>query len=226
MKIIGSLQGHVAYKEAREEYQPLHGATYNDIINAVVQRYGFQSFPRILPGMPISPIMTFASGKYNHEGMSFAIAQLIMTEGGDVVLANSTEAAEIVLDDLIKTLDERLGFRLQQAHKEKLIVSNVVVEFDRGLEDYIRKLEQIVELIGAPLKDKPPFRLKRLSFGVGDVVQFLPAPDPMPAMEGADFVLERRQGAKYEQNRYFSSAPMHTTDHLKVLERMEEIARS
>jgi len=228
MKLIGPLQGQVAYKEAQEEYQPAHGATFQDLVSFVTQRYGFQAFPRLPPGAPTPPILAFGSGKYTYDGMSFAISQLIMTEGGDIAVTITTEQAEIVLNDLIKGLDENLGYRLAQANKEKLIVSNIVVEFDRGLEDYMHQMSNMVDAINATLKNRPRFNLKRLTFGAGDIVQFQfagAAPDPMPMMEAADFVIERRQGAPYETNRYFCSAPMSTTDHIRVLEQIEAIAR-
>ena len=38
------------------------------------------------------------------------------------------------------------------------------------------------------------------------------------------FILERRAGVSFQQERYCTVAPMHTKDHLAVLEQIEKIA--
>jgi len=40
-------------------------------------------------------------------------------------------------------------------------------------------------------------------------------------IERSDFLLERRAGASYQQNRYYSGAPMKTADHIRLLEIIE-----
>ncbi len=37
------------------------------------------------------------------------------------------------------------------------------------------------------------------------------------AIENADFIIERRASADYSENIYFSSAPVSTSEHLKIL---------
>jgi hypothetical protein len=44
----------------------------------------------------------------------------------------------------------------------------------------------------------------------------------LEALENADFIIERRATADYSKNLYFSSAPMTTSEHLKILTKIED----
>jgi hypothetical protein len=224
MRLIGSLQGYAAFSEIGEEYQPTKGVVQNELIQLVVNRYGFQGFPVLPPGTMPQPLLVFGGGKFISGDQSFAISQLAMLPNADIVVAPTTEQAELVLNDLATALDEHLGFRLHTSTKRVMFLSNIVIEFDRGVEEYINAFRGMVAAINKTRKGLPQFNIKRLAFGVGA--------DPPPqandflhVMERADFVIERRQGSPYEANRYFCSAPMRTSDHIRVLEEIEAAAR-
>jgi hypothetical protein len=223
MRLIGHLQGFAGFREAIEEYQPERGVVQKELIDLVRSKYEFQTFPNTTPGTGPLPIITFVGGKFASNGDSFAITQLAMTQEGDVVVAVTTEQAALVLDDLVKLLDDNLGFRLKTAHKIKRYLSNIVVEFDQGLEECIAQLSEIGNAINRLRPGLQAFSIKRLAFGAEAVTQ---TNDPLAAIEMADFLIERRQGSRYEANRYFCSAPMTTRDHLRALEEIEAIARS
>jgi hypothetical protein len=61
-----------------------------------------------------------------------------------------------------------------------------------------------------------------LAFGSGDVINPQMQLQPnIDQIERSDFLLERRAGASYQQNRYYSGAPMKTADHIRLLEIIE-----
>jgi hypothetical protein len=221
MRLIGALQGYAAFRESVEEYLPKRGVIQQEMIALVVGRYNFQGFPRLPPGTPPQPLSIFTSGKFPEEP-SFAISQLAMTLNGDIAVAVTTEQADLVLNDLCRLLDEGLGFRLGSAGMRKSYLSNIVVEFDDGFDRYIEKLGNMIRVINHFRPGKPEFNVKRLAFGVGDISQ---TNDPLLSVEESEFLIERRQGSPYESNRYYCSAPMSTTDHIRVLEQIEAIAR-
>ncbi len=145
-----------------------------------------------------------------------------MVPDGDVVMTITTEQADLVLKDLIRLLDETLGYRLRSSKKTQDYVSNIVVEFDRGLEEYIEKLANMACAINEARPGMEAFNIKRLTFGTEDSQ----ARDTLTAIQTTDFIIERRVGRPFEENRYFCSAPMTTRDHIRTLERIEAIARS
>ena len=51
-----------------------------------------------------------------------------------------------------------------------------------------------------------------------DLVKFFDL-QPMPQ----PFAIERRVGSKYEENKYFSQAPLRTQDHRAILEQIEQL---
>jgi hypothetical protein len=223
MKLIGYLQGFSAIREKVEEYLPTTGVMPRDQIELVRARYQFQVFPQLAPGMLPPAMMLFVVGKFPSDDAPFAINQLAMREDGDVVVATTTEQADTVLEDLVKLLDAKLGYRLSSSNKIISHLSNLVVEFDDGLENCIGKLSEIAKAINDARSGKPEFNIKRLAFGQGGIVD---STDPLVAVETADFLIERRSGTPYEANRYFCSAPMSTTEHLQLLERIEAIVRA
>jgi hypothetical protein len=221
MKFIGSLQGFAAMRVRVEEYLPQKGIIHNDLIELIRSRYEFQIFPQLTPGMRPLPMFTFAMGKFLAEDDQFAIAQLAMKEDGDIVGTITTEQAALVLADLVKLLDENLGYRLAEANKIFSYVSNLVVEFDLDImTGGGEKFSRIADAINTFRTGMPVSNLKRLVFGHGPITE---TNDPLIAVESADFLIERRTGIPYEANRYFSSAPLQTIEHLALLERIEQI---
>jgi hypothetical protein len=223
MKLIGYLQGFSAMREKIEEYLPITGITHRDQIELVRARYQFQAFPQLAPGTPPPPILFFVGGKFPSDNTPFAINQLQMKEDGDVVVATTTEQADAVLEDLVHLLDENLGYRLASSNNTISHLSNLVVEFDDALENYVGKLSEIARAINDTRTGRPAFNIKRIAFGQGGITEA--AADLLVAVEIADFLIERRANTPYEANRYFCSAPLSTTEHLQLLERIEAIVR-
>jgi hypothetical protein len=222
MKVIGHLNGIVAYREAVEEYQPERGTVQRDLAELVRTNYQFQVFPIFGPGIQMPDTLNFAGGKFANDGNSFAIAQLVMTQDGDIAACVTTDQADVVLSDLMRLLDENLGFKLQIAQKVKSYLSTVVVEFDRGLEQYINQLGRIAGIINRFRPGRPPFNIKRVGFGLRDTI--LPN-NPLAAIEGGEFLIERRAGRPFEENRYFCSAPLSSGEHVHALEQIEAVVR-
>jgi hypothetical protein len=224
MKFIGSLQGFAAMRVRLEEYLPQKGIIHNDLIELIRSRYEFQIFPQLTPGMRQLQIFTFAMGKFPTGDEQFAIGQLAMKEDGDIVLTITTEQAALVLADLVELLDENLGYRLAEANKIFSYVSNLVVEFDLDImTSGAEKFSGISDAINTFRTGMPVSTIKRLVFGHGPIAE---TNDPLIAVESADFLIERRTGSPYEANRFFSSAPLQTIEHLELLERIEQIVKN
>jgi len=224
MKFIGPIQGIAAYRKPPEEYQPDKGMLPQELVELVRATYGFQSFPQLQPNTPIQASQDFQMGRFSTDEESYVINRLIMTIDGDIAIATRTEQADLFLDDLMRLLDENLGYRLRVGAIRKRFVSNLVVEFDHGLENYLVKLSEIIGVINEfRPAERLPFNIKRLSFGEMDI--FPPPADPLVLIEKGDFIIERRTAHPFEENRYFCSAPMTTEDHIRVLERIEAVAR-
>ena len=222
MKLIGYLQGFAALRAKVEEYAPVKGVVHRDMAELVRTRYQFQVFPTLNPGTMPPPVMLFAGGKFSRDSESFAIHQLAMKEDGDIVLATTTEQADQVIEDLVRLLDDNFDYRFGSSDNKVSHLNNMVVEFDKGIEEYINILTKIANAINEYRIGMPSFNIKRLAFGQGGITE---PNDLLIAVETADFLIERRSGTGYEANRYFCSAPLPTAEHLRLIERIEAIAR-
>lgn len=222
MRLVGYLQGISAMREKVEEYLPERGVVQTDLIELVRTRYQFEIFPQIGQALIIPGTLLFQRGKFTTDGSSFVINQLTMKDDNDIVAATTTEQTDAVLEDLVQALDDNLGYRLKTTNKIISRVSNLVVEFDGVFDDYIVKMAAMANAINELRAGMPKFNIKRIAFGHGGVE---PIADSLSAVERADFLIETRSGTPYQANRYFSSAPLRTTEHLALLERIEEIMR-
>jgi hypothetical protein len=222
MKVINSVQGTVALEVSADDVAPPHGFVGNDLINLVGDAYHFAARPALpqglLPG--IMQQLAFQSGELQIGTEKFPIIQLVIRADADIVTSINTEIAEKIIDDYTERLDRELGFKFSTATKRKIFQSNVVVEFEEGIEKKIEALEKIENLLNREIKREDyPFKIKRLAFGFGRT-SALPVLSPL-TIERSDFLLERLGTEPYEKNRYFCGAPTGTSEHIRILELIE-----
>lgn len=117
-------------------------------------------------------------------------------------------------------LEERFQFRDAITRAKKNYGSGIIVEFEHGLEDYIAALANIEKIVtpvlNASLGVNQSVKIERLTFAYDQTD--VPA---AKAQSIGNFVIERRAKAPFSQNRYFCSAPIKTSDHVRVLEEIE-----
>lgn len=226
MKLIGLLQGVAAYREVVEEYAPEKIPPLADIMGAVKARYQFQQSPMLPLNMPTGfPLVwNFQNGRFSQGQDTLGVTQLVMTPKGDSVASSRTDYAELVLDDLIDMLDTQFGYRLRQSTKAKIYWSHLVVEFDKSIGEYIDKIGAVERIITDQVNNKKLYRFKGCVFGT-TTSQLPPNADTIDILEAQDFILERRVDTAFEQNRFFSSAPLTTDGHIKALEAIEAALR-
>ena len=146
--------------------------------------------------------------------------QLASVPNGDIVTAATTEIADAILNDYTKRLDDALGYRFASAMKvHKTFQSNIVVQFDVPLEEQIRGLLKIEACLAREIpRALLPFKIKRLGFGYGEIIPAL----TLETIDKSDFVIERRAGSPFSENRYFCSAPTTTIEHIRILSEVLE----
>jgi hypothetical protein len=230
MKVIATLQGVSVLLFSADDAMPVGGVLLNDMVSVVSNAYKFTAVPTFPPGVPfqLMPILQFQNGELSVDGAKFVISQITITNNAIVVISQTTEASDAVLENVISLLDSSLGFRIGSSETRLTHISNIVVKFDRGLEEYLTLIGQIEQIISSAAPSSPgPFKIKRLTFGR----EAFNMPDPTiiaspEAAERADFVIERRVGHAFSENRYFCGAPLSTPQHIRVLETIEEMISS
>jgi hypothetical protein len=225
MKVILPVQSTVALHVSPDEVVPEKGLFLRDLIDLVASAYSFA----IKPPVPASLAMYggqnlfFQSGVMVSGNERWPIAQLANVPNGEMVTASTTAIAEKVLEDYMARLDASLGYRFAESQsKRRSYQSNLIVEFGHDLEDKIEIFKKIEAFVAREIPSTPaPFKFKRLSFGVGELIQAL----TLENIEKSDFVIERRYSGPSSSNRYFCSAPVSTDEHIRIMRAFErEIA--
>lgn len=222
MRFITSLQGSVAVKFSPDEAAPPQRAVLTrDLIDFLGRTYSFSLKPEVPPGLIVNPYFVFQTGEVIFDGKKFPINQLTMMQGGAVLTARDTDTADLIFNEIVKNLDQAFDMKIGQSIRARYYVSNMVVEFEPGLEKKIAAFDRANTLLNEQIPRKNfPFLLKRLAFGSGDV-QLTPNPFAIDDIPNMDFTIERRAGEPYSSNRYFSGAPISTREHKRVLEMLE-----
>jgi hypothetical protein len=133
--------------------------------------------------------------------------------------------ADNVLTDFLEQCDEQFEYRYRAANPAHLFASALVVEFS---EDFVERAttfnaiqQTINEGLGSP---EPPYKLKRIAFGYdssNEVGINLSIPMTVSRALPTDFAIERRAEEPMGRNRFFCLAPLRTSDHIALLEKIE-----
>jgi hypothetical protein len=228
LKLITSIFGSAIVRATPDEVIPEAGIVPQDVFKFIGDAYSFANRPALAPTTPlqINQIFTFQQGKLAVENSVYPIQQLSIFLNGDAVSAQNTDAADTVLTDFMRRLNEKFQYRYEPQSLRRSYVSGLVVQFDRGLEEYIAAFQKIGEILDREIpRPNFPFKPKILIFGNGDP-STVSAPNSLEDLAKLDFVLQRRLGEPYTENRYYSSAPLRTVDHLKMLQSIEEALRN
>jgi hypothetical protein len=222
MKLIATVQGTVGLFASHDDVVPPNGVAVSDLIRVIGDTYKFSVRPPVEHlQTPLMSQLVFQSGVLEIGNEKLPITQLVTFPTGEMVSAINTDLAERVMDHYTALLDRELGYRFASAPTRKIYQSNIVVEFDKGLEEKITALKKIEELVSGDIKRSEPFKIKRLAFGSGRVgLPFIQL--SLSGLEKTDFVIERRDPEPYDKNRYFCGAPTKTQDLIRLVEKIEQ----
>jgi hypothetical protein len=186
------------------------------LLAALAERYRFQVYPKTPEQYnEYGPEgIVFANGSFAVDGTSYAIQKTTIHGDGIVMdTAASTDFSEAVLCDALTFAADQFGltYRPEMIHT-RIYTSELVVYTEKDLGQYFAPLAGIQadlrELTGLPFE---PFGL---SFSI-DMQASTARPAP--------FKFEREVGKHYSQQRYYSSAPLKTSQHEQLLRRLESL---
>jgi hypothetical protein len=222
LKIVKFDSGRVTWLFPLEEFVPVAGANSPSVVSQLAARYGFAQVPTITTQESMAKNgLPFGMGQFELSGTRFLITDFVIFNDGIVAVAEKTDWAEAFLEDVTSWVKKEFGFRDISSGIRKLYLSTIIVDFERPLSRLLAGYELISELITSRtvtiMPDKKPMELARLDFEIDRTTLVGQAALPK-------FILERRVAASFAQERYLSSAPMHSADHAAVLSEIEKLA--
>lgn len=223
MRIISFDSARVTWLFPLEEFAPPATNNSGVVLAAIAARYRFTRTPTITTREDMANNgLVFGLGNFQIGDHLIAITDFVIYNDGIVAIAQTTEWAEAFLEDIFGWVKEAFGFRELSTPIRKMFSSTLIVDFERPLSRMIRGYEALAQIISSRtvtiMPDQKPMQFSRMDFEVdrrmldsGQVV--LPK-----------FILERRPNVVFDQERWFSVAPMHTAVHIEVLNEIEKLA--
>jgi hypothetical protein len=222
LNIVSFDSARVTWLFPLEEFAPAAGSDGRSVLAAIAARYGFAQLPTITTRDDMAKKgLPFGLGQFDIDGARVSISDFLVYNDGIVAIAEKTEWADKFLEDVVEWVKREFGFREPSSGIRKLYASTLIVEFERPLSRLISGYELISELVSSRsitiTPDRKPLQFSRLDFEVDKTT--LDGQTALPK-----FILERRGGVSFSQERYYSAAPMHTAHHLEVLTEIEKLA--
>ena len=218
MRFVAPGIGRVGRGFVTDEIVPQTGIHMPDLIRLVAERYSFGIRAELADIAKAGA--TFEQGRLISGNKKLNIQNLAIHSDGIWVTAADTQSAEFILDDVITWAWEAFGFREPITPPVPVFESHVIVEFERSIESALKIFDDLKEAFEAALRNTYerdiPVHLSRIGVG-GDP---LSVSYPLKS----EFVIERRIGRPFSENRYFSLAPLPTPAHIALLERLEQSA--
>lgn len=198
-----------------------------DLVDAVRDRYEFRNVPtaqELLSPQPNQPV-NFIWGKREIGGRSITVESLqilnyaTIATSVTVVTRASTDDSDLVVEDLKNWVEST--FRLEPtAIFPRSYLSQLEFILESSIPGRLEFLKSTADSITSFIKSYgfkscPNYEPTALFFFFDNTKLTNP-----PTLAGA-FSVDRRGGAPYEQNRFFSQAPLKTQHHIAVLQEFE-----
>lgn len=187
-----------------------------DVVRPLVEKYDFKSYPSKLEDFdPEEKGVSFRSGRIG----DVVIDELkIFSHLLYVESLSSTEDSQKVILDMLTWGKEDLGFTYdKKSVRQWAYVSHLVFSTEFPiLRSLSSPLESLAKKVSAHVGDifKEPIEYDSINMSLGH--------DPQTRkLNLAPFSIQRRANASFQENKYFSEAPLPTELHKKMLEELE-----
>jgi hypothetical protein len=183
------------------------------------EKYSFQTFPKTIAGTENSGFH-FKQGQFQtEEGHSYPANFSIHGDGLVVETWASTEIGDRFLAEILRLASARYGLEFKfESVAKKLYISELTVQFDDDLSKFNEQFTGFCEQLDAIMVRHrlPKYELTGMIF----------SPDTSDtSYKPPGFMLERKNNAPFQANKYWSKSPFTTSDHLKALEAYEDLLK-
>lgn len=189
-----------------------------DLANWLKATYGFTNVQRSPESGGKLESIKFSDGKFRcgdeEDGAEkhIYIEFSIYNDGLVADTRSSTKDADQFLNDMLTSAANTLNLAYNSSMIRKVLyLSQVDIRLEREFNFLNPQLQGFAGKISS-LLDRIPFDFSGVAFSV----------HPNPPWQYSPFRIERKVNTPWQDNRYFSSAPLHTEDHIALLEEFEQ----
>jgi hypothetical protein len=203
-----------------DELNPHGKRLFPDLVPALVKAFEFSTFPETTAQMDPNAAtgIAFRNGKFptGNDGTIVAWDFEIHAAGIAVETRDSTDTSEYILGELARWGIREFGLNFDPAMiRKKVYISQLVIYPDKDITKGLQKLNEFADLLSDTVM-------------IG-TLQKRELTGLLFKAEGADrfaFTFERRAGAPFSENKYFSVCDVPTGVHISLLERFENLLSS
>jgi hypothetical protein len=198
------------------EWDPKNKIYAMDLIQKLVERYGFLIFPKTLQDFRSANGAVFEAGKMGE----IIIEKLTLYAQGIVIdTRSSTDDCELILTDAARWFSDITGVHFSQERiTRKFYFSQLSFATDLKFEFLNPRLRNVSSLLSQIVSKyasrQVEYETVAISFQVDHTKDTVLFWQPMR--------IERLEGSSFDENRYFSAAPVPTNDHILLLREFEE----
>lgn len=193
------------------------------LIAPMIEKYKFLKVPTKFEEYDLTKGCVFANGLFKRESQDDIGIDITLYNDGFVVDSrSSTEDSDAFLDDFLTWLSKDFALiPYKEILRRKLYISELWMQANKPLNALNAKLEGFAKRLSSLMfteKDHPiVFETSGIRFWT----------DPsLRANPPGQFTFERSLNTPFNENRYYSAAPLQTGDHLELLEELEIILGS
>jgi hypothetical protein len=191
------------------------------LIGFLKTKYEFNQCPKSPTDLGENKGLNFKQGSFrvNDENLISVGELSIFSDGFAANTFSTTIDTDKFLEDAISSAN--LEFRLAYSPamiRSKIPLSELVVRLDGTLAQIDPKLNDFATKISKCFEQStiPPFEVGGISFWTDSTKCAVPV-TPAP------FTIERKVGAPFKENRFYSKASLHTDKHLELLSDFESL---
>lgn len=200
-----------------EDLNPNGTVYYPDVVQWMVNRFGFQKFPTKLEDFDEAKGIEFAAGKAG----DVTVEKIVILDNGIYVdTLASTDASEQILRETLREASQELGIYFHDDMlKRRAFISQIVFYSEAPLFLIHPIFKKIADTVSKEVNENFG---KLLPYEPSIVSLFY---DPTKTQLGpAPFSIQRREKVPYEDKKYYSVAPVKTKVHLELLAEIEALA--
>jgi hypothetical protein len=219
MKLVGTETGRVVQLVVSDEVRPVRGLDLPTFLQNVATRYGFMKSPINLEGFSQPTGAKFEYGRFAIPPSSdvVAIQELSLFNDGVIAACADTDISDALIDEFF-AWSAAIGLLRQPiSPRPRQYLSNLVVEFDKLPRHRLERIFKTASLFNSALNEHYGWNCSSSVSRIG----ISPDPLSLPQHRTATLIVERRGAIPYEQNYFWSSAPLRRAVHIELLEAFE-----
>lgn len=220
MELLNISMARVVWLIDIAELNPRGKSIMPELLEWLKEEYHFEKAPSTVADLDEkTKSLSFERGQFQAREEFFVdVALKIFTDGFVAESYSSTRDSDAYLKDVLELAAKEFGLAYYpQMVRAKLCTSEMFVHSSKNLVGLNPRLTEFAIRITSLLPTIP-----KVEYDVASVALW-PRAHSLPNASPAQFRFERKIGSLPTEKKYYSSAPIHTDDHLTLLNEFEQI---